>query len=116
MLTEFYRQERIPLEKAFGKEYPSYFLDPDAEYNALVNSCGVIDLTHWRILRAQGKDVTEVTMGFWEWRDRRRKMSSTGSWVRAAFPNHRSLLSSASSRISTSWWCRIRRRANQVIT
>jgi len=60
MLTEFYKEERVPLEKAFGKAYPSYFLDPDAEYQALVHSCGVIDLTHWRILRAQGKDVTEV--------------------------------------------------------
>ena len=60
MLTEFYKQERVPLEKAFGKEYPSYFLDPDAEYQALVHACGVIDLTHWRIVRAQGKDLKEV--------------------------------------------------------
>ena len=42
MLTEFYKQEHVPLEKAFGKEYPSYFLDPDAEYNALMAAAAVI--------------------------------------------------------------------------
>ena len=56
MLSEFYKQERVPLEDAFGKEYPVYFLRPAAEYRALVRSCGVVDLTHWRILRVQGKD------------------------------------------------------------
>jgi folate-binding protein YgfZ len=56
MLNELYKQERVPLEETFGKEYPSYFLHPAAEYRALVRSCGVIDLTHWSILRVQGKD------------------------------------------------------------
>jgi len=60
MLSEFYKQEGIPLEEAFGKEYPSYFLHPDAEYDALVHSCGVIDLTHWRIVRVQTKNPKEV--------------------------------------------------------
>ncbi len=56
MLTEFYRKENIPLRDAFGGKYPEYFLHPAAEYHALVRSCGVIDLTHWRALRIRGKD------------------------------------------------------------
>lgn len=56
MLSEFYKQERVSLEEAFGKKYPICFLHPAAEYRALVRSCGVIDLTHWHILRVQGKD------------------------------------------------------------
>jgi aminomethyltransferase len=56
MLTEFYRNESVPLTRAFGHEYPRYFVHPFAEYRALVRSCSVIDLTHWRVLRAAGRD------------------------------------------------------------
>lgn len=62
MLTEFYKQEKIPLEKAFGKEYPSYFLHPAAEYRALVRACGVIDLTHWRIVRLPAESPNEINV------------------------------------------------------
>ena len=56
MLTEFYKSEDVPLTTAFGREYPRYLIHPFAEYRALVRSCGVIDLTHWRVLRAAGRD------------------------------------------------------------
>jgi aminomethyltransferase len=56
MLTEFYRNESVPLTRAFGREYPRYFVHPFAEYRALAGSCGVIDLTHWRVLRVTGRD------------------------------------------------------------
>jgi aminomethyltransferase len=56
MLSEFYKSERIPLSEAFGGEYPRYFVHPLAEYRALARHCGVIDLTHWRVLRATGGD------------------------------------------------------------
>lgn len=56
MLERLYHKERIPLAKAFGAEYPEYFLSPAAEYRALVRSCGVIDLTHRRVLVARGRD------------------------------------------------------------
>jgi folate-binding protein YgfZ len=56
MLTPFYKSEQVPLIRAFGREYPRYFIHPLAEYRALVGSCGVIDLTHWRVLRATGRD------------------------------------------------------------
>jgi len=56
MLTTFYKSEQIPLTEAFGREYPVYFVHPLAEYRALTGFCGVIDLTHWRILRATGRD------------------------------------------------------------
>jgi folate-binding protein YgfZ len=56
MLTDFYRNESVPLTRAFGREYPRYFVHPLAEYRALVGSCGVIDLTHWRVLRVTGRD------------------------------------------------------------
>jgi folate-binding protein YgfZ len=58
MLREFYRKENISLRDAFGGQYPEYFLHPAAEYRALVRSCGVIDLTHWRVLRIRGRDRT----------------------------------------------------------
>ena len=56
MLTGFYKSERIALTEAFGREYPGYFVHPFAEYRALVRFCGVIDLTHWRVLRTTGRD------------------------------------------------------------
>ncbi|NWF91155.1 MAG: aminomethyl transferase family protein [Ignavibacteriaceae bacterium] len=56
MLTEFYKTENVALIRAFGREYPRYFVHPLAEYRALVGSCGVIDLTHWRVLRVTGRD------------------------------------------------------------
>jgi glycine cleavage system aminomethyltransferase T len=60
MLREFYESERIPLNEAFGVEYPEYFFHPIAEYHALVRSCGVIDLTHWRVFSADGRDSGDV--------------------------------------------------------
>jgi len=56
MLTAFYKNEKVPLTEAFGREYPGYFVHPFAEYRALVRFCGVIDLTHWRVLRTTGRD------------------------------------------------------------
>lgn len=56
MLTEFYRNENVPLRNAFGGEYPEFFLHPAAEYRALTRECGVIDLTHWRIISIRGRD------------------------------------------------------------
>ncbi len=56
MLSEFYKREQIPLTPAFGAKYPEYFIHPAAEYHALVRFCGVIDLTHWRVLRVRGGD------------------------------------------------------------
>lgn len=54
MLEKLYQNANIPLTRAFGVEYPEYFLSPAAEYSALVRSCGVIDLTHRRVLLVRG--------------------------------------------------------------
>lgn len=56
MLEERYREENTPLTRAFGIEYPERFLSPVAEYDALVKACGVIDLTHRRLVRVRGRD------------------------------------------------------------
>lgn len=56
MLTEFYKSEQTAMARAPWGDYPRYFVHPLAEYRALVLSCGVIDLTHWRVLRATGRD------------------------------------------------------------
>ena len=58
MLTDLYKKAGIPLKKSFGISYPEYFYHPAAEYYALVNCAGVIDLTHWTILRVTGNDRT----------------------------------------------------------
>lgn len=56
MLTDAYKKTGIPLAPLFGVEYPSYVVHPVAEYRALVEAAGVIDLTHWRTFRLLGKD------------------------------------------------------------
>jgi folate-binding protein YgfZ len=56
MLTEFYRSEQTAMTRTPWGEYPRYFLHPLAEYRALVGFCGVIDLTHWGVLRVTGSD------------------------------------------------------------
>ena len=56
MLTEFYMSERVAMAKASWGEFPRYFVHPLAEHRALVRFCGVIDLAHWRVLRATGSD------------------------------------------------------------
>jgi folate-binding protein YgfZ len=56
MLFDSYKQANVPLTEAFDTSYPAYFLHPLAEYNALVNHAGIIDLTHWRVLTVTGND------------------------------------------------------------
>ena len=56
MLTDLYKQTGVPIEPAFGTDYPSYFLHPLVEYNALVDHAGIIDLTHRRVLSIAGND------------------------------------------------------------
>jgi folate-binding protein YgfZ len=40
----------------FGVDYPAWFVNPVAEYQAIVGHVGVIDLTHWRTFRLSGRD------------------------------------------------------------
>jgi folate-binding protein YgfZ len=56
MLAETYRRNNVPLVNLFGVEYPAYFVNPVAEYRAIVGHVGVIDLTHWRTFRLSGRD------------------------------------------------------------
>lgn len=56
MITEAYKKSGIPLGSLFGVDYPTYFIHPVAEYRALTEAAGVIDLTHWRTFRLSGKD------------------------------------------------------------
>jgi len=58
MLEKVYKETGIPLGRHFGVTYPEYFTHPVAEYNAQVVYAGVIDLTHWAILRVTGADRT----------------------------------------------------------
>lgn len=58
MLEKLYKETGIPMAKHFGVTYPEYFTHPAAEYNAQVAYAGVIDLTHWTILRVTGADRT----------------------------------------------------------
>jgi folate-binding protein YgfZ len=56
MLTEAHKRDKVSLTHIFGVEYPSWFVHPAAEYQALTRYAGVIDLTHWPVYRATGKD------------------------------------------------------------
>jgi folate-binding protein YgfZ len=56
MLIDVYKQTGVPLQEAFGVFYPSCFLHPLVEYDALVNHAGIFDLTHWRVLSVTGND------------------------------------------------------------
>ncbi|UCH85284.1 MAG: hypothetical protein JSW50_06230, partial [Candidatus Latescibacterota bacterium] len=56
MLLDIYKEANVPLTQAFDTTYPTFFLHPLVEYDALVNHAGVVDLTHWRVLIAAGRD------------------------------------------------------------
>ncbi len=56
MLGDLYKIEGVPFVDAFGIKYPESFGDPLAEYRALVESTGIIDLTHWHVLEITGED------------------------------------------------------------
>jgi folate-binding protein YgfZ len=56
MLTETYRSEHIPLSDAFGIPYPDAFTHPRLEYEMLTHAAGIVDLSHWGVLRLTGSD------------------------------------------------------------
>lgn len=56
MLSETYRRDGVSLVDLFDVEYPAWFVNPVAEYQAIVGHAGVIDLTHWRTFRLSGRD------------------------------------------------------------
>lgn len=56
MLIETYRSEHIPLSDAFGVSYPDAFSHPRLEYELLVNAAGILDASHWGVLRLSGAD------------------------------------------------------------
>ena len=56
MLLSAHRRDNARVAHAFGVEYPSWFVNPAAEYQSLTRYAGALDLTHWSILRATGKD------------------------------------------------------------
>ncbi|HEX5130893.1 MAG TPA: glycine cleavage T C-terminal barrel domain-containing protein [Candidatus Krumholzibacteria bacterium] len=56
MLHETYIAEQIPLSSAFGVEYPDAFSHPRIEYEMLTHTAGLIDLSHWGVLRLTGAD------------------------------------------------------------
>ena len=56
MLQDVYKRDRLVLRETFGRPYPEYFTHPVAEYQALTEFAGVIDLTHWNVFRVTGSD------------------------------------------------------------
>jgi folate-binding protein YgfZ len=56
MLTETYRTDQIPLSDAFGGPYPDAFTHPRVEYEMLTHHAGIVDLSHWGVLRLTGSD------------------------------------------------------------
>ena len=56
MLTDTYKTEQIPLSDAFGGPYPDAFTHPRLEYEMLTHTAGLIDLSHWGVLRLTGSD------------------------------------------------------------
>ncbi len=56
MLADIYKREGVSLSDTFGVPYPAYFIHPAAEYQALTRYVGLVDLTHWAVLRVTGKD------------------------------------------------------------
>jgi len=56
MFTNAYKNDGVPLADAFGTQYPEVFSHPILEYNALVSTVGLIDLTHRGALRLTGSD------------------------------------------------------------
>ena len=56
MLSETYKRDNVSLVDLFGVDHPAWFVNPVAEYQAIVGHVGVIDLTHWRVFRLSGGD------------------------------------------------------------
>jgi len=56
MLIETYKAAHVPLSDAFGGPYPDAFSHPRLEYEMLAHAAGVIDLSHWGVLRLTGND------------------------------------------------------------
>lgn len=56
MFADAYKAAGVALTESFGTAYPSWFTHPLAEYEALTGNVGLIDLTHWGVLRLTGED------------------------------------------------------------
>ncbi len=56
MLIETYKTDHIPLSDAFGVPYPDAFSHPRIEYEMLTHAAGIIDVSHWGVLRLTGAD------------------------------------------------------------
>jgi aminomethyltransferase len=56
MFASRYRESGTKMIKAFGVEYPREFNDRRSEYDALLTSVGIIDLTHLRCFDVTGDD------------------------------------------------------------
>jgi aminomethyltransferase len=57
MLFDLYKSNGIELSNRWlGVPYPEAFGDPAAEYRALAERSGLIDLCHWGVLRLTGED------------------------------------------------------------
>jgi folate-binding protein YgfZ len=50
----------VLLGESFGVDYPEAFSHPLIEYRALTTRAGLIDLTHWGVLRLTGADRTSL--------------------------------------------------------
>jgi len=56
MFIETYKSDHIPLSDAFGVPYPDAFSHPRLEYEMLTRSAGILDVSHWGVLRMTGTD------------------------------------------------------------
>jgi folate-binding protein YgfZ len=56
VFIETYRSADVPLSDAFGGPYPDAFSHPRLEYEMLTHTAGLIDLSHWGVLRLTGSD------------------------------------------------------------
>jgi folate-binding protein YgfZ len=56
MLIDTYKSEHVPMADAFGGPYPEAFSHPRLEYEMLTQHAGLIDLSHWGVLRLTGTD------------------------------------------------------------
>jgi folate-binding protein YgfZ len=61
MFIDLYKSSGITLaDRWLGVPYPERFGDPAAEYRALTERSGLIDLCHWGVLRLTGKDSVRL--------------------------------------------------------
>ena len=61
MFFDSYKSSGIKLsDRWLGVPYPESFGDPAAEYRALTERSGLIDLCHWGVLRLTGKDSVRL--------------------------------------------------------